>query len=353
MSERARTAAAAALVALVAFLPFLRGALSGASLYFRDLSLHFFPLRRFALEGLRAGELRLWNPYVHEGVPLSLPALGYPARPAGPALAERGVPLAAAGPSRSARRALLLPAGARAGARPRGGLRWRARLRAGRVLPLDRQSLRLPPGGGVGAASGAGPRAAARGRGQRALAGAALAVAVALSTTGVEIVAQAIVAGVLLGLLRAAVRCAPPGASPPRSALGSGARRARAGAGRGPAGRQRARRRASRPTWSSPTRSTPSLSSRPSSAASSATPRTSPTSGGARTSSRAAFPYVLSLYLGASVLALAVAGAADRRAPREGCWLYSPSVSSSRSDAGEGSPRSSRPPRGCASSASR
>ncbi len=71
-------ARAAAVVALVAFLPFLRGALAGASLYFRDLSLHFLPLRRFALEGLRAGEVRWWNPLVHEGVPLSLPALGYP-----------------------------------------------------------------------------------------------------------------------------------------------------------------------------------------------------------------------------------------------------------------------------------
>ena len=77
-SERQRETAAAAFVALVAFLPFARGVLSGASLYFRDLSLHFFPLRRFALEGLRAGELRFWNPYVHEGVPLTLPPLGYP-----------------------------------------------------------------------------------------------------------------------------------------------------------------------------------------------------------------------------------------------------------------------------------
>jgi len=74
----ARRAFPAALVALVAFLPFLRGALSGASLYFRDLAVHFLPLRRFALEGLMAGEVRLWNPLVHEGIPVSLPALGYP-----------------------------------------------------------------------------------------------------------------------------------------------------------------------------------------------------------------------------------------------------------------------------------
>jgi len=51
--------AAAAIVAAVAFLPFARGLLAGQAFFFRDLSLHFFPLRRFALEGLRAGELHL------------------------------------------------------------------------------------------------------------------------------------------------------------------------------------------------------------------------------------------------------------------------------------------------------
>ncbi len=76
--ERLASALAAGLVAAVAFAPFLRGVFSGACLYFRDLSLYFLPLRRFALEGLAAGQIRLWNPYLHEGVPLSLPALGYP-----------------------------------------------------------------------------------------------------------------------------------------------------------------------------------------------------------------------------------------------------------------------------------
>jgi hypothetical protein len=68
----------AALVGFVAFLPFLRGTLSGASLYFRDLSLYFLPLRRFALDALHAGHVPFWNPYLHEGEPLSLPAVGYP-----------------------------------------------------------------------------------------------------------------------------------------------------------------------------------------------------------------------------------------------------------------------------------
>jgi hypothetical protein len=68
----------AALLALVALLPFLRGLLSGHAFFFRDLSGHFFPLRLFAASGLRAGELRYWNPFAHEGTPLALPPLGYP-----------------------------------------------------------------------------------------------------------------------------------------------------------------------------------------------------------------------------------------------------------------------------------
>jgi hypothetical protein len=68
----------AAVVGGVSLLPFLQGVLSGRSFYFRDLSLHFFPLRRYAVEGLRGLELRFWNPYVHEGVPLTVPTLSYP-----------------------------------------------------------------------------------------------------------------------------------------------------------------------------------------------------------------------------------------------------------------------------------
>jgi hypothetical protein len=75
--QRLLTAVAPALVAVVAFLPFARGLLSGASFYFRDLSRHFFPLRRFVAEGLRQGELRYWNPLVHEGEPVPLLPLSY------------------------------------------------------------------------------------------------------------------------------------------------------------------------------------------------------------------------------------------------------------------------------------
>lgn len=74
----ARWWAAGALLAAAAWLPFARGVWAGSSFFFRDLSLYFFPLRRFVLEGLLKGEVRYWNPYVYEGVPLSLPPIGYP-----------------------------------------------------------------------------------------------------------------------------------------------------------------------------------------------------------------------------------------------------------------------------------
>lgn len=77
-TERRRVALLAAVVAVAALLPFARGLLFGRSLYFRDLSLQFMPLRRFALEGLRAGELRYWNPYTHEGEALAPPPVSYP-----------------------------------------------------------------------------------------------------------------------------------------------------------------------------------------------------------------------------------------------------------------------------------
>jgi hypothetical protein len=70
--------AAAALLALVTFTPFVRGALTGQTFYFRDFSTSYLPLRLFALEGLRHGELRYWNPYAHEGVPMPYPPLSYP-----------------------------------------------------------------------------------------------------------------------------------------------------------------------------------------------------------------------------------------------------------------------------------
>jgi hypothetical protein len=72
------TALLAAIVGVVAFLPFAKGLLAGRSLFFRDLSRQFFPFRRFVVEGLLSGELRFWNPLVHEGEPLSVPPISYP-----------------------------------------------------------------------------------------------------------------------------------------------------------------------------------------------------------------------------------------------------------------------------------
>ena len=194
-----RDIAGATLVALFSLLPFLRGLASGASFYFRDLSLYFLPVREFALEGLAAGEVRFWNPYVHEGVPLSLPAIGYPVdllqllRPdeAGlSAVLALHVPLAGLLFFALARGLSLGRAAAVGGALvyALGGfvlssLNLYVHLQAAAWAPLLALALARVLGGG--------------GRGAAALA--ALVLAMALSTTGVEIVAQAIVAGIALG----------------------------------------------------------------------------------------------------------------------------------------------------------
>jgi hypothetical protein len=66
------------IVVFVTFLPFARGLLAGHCFFWRDLAQQFFPLRLFAVEGLSHGEVRLWNPYAHEGELLPLPTLSYP-----------------------------------------------------------------------------------------------------------------------------------------------------------------------------------------------------------------------------------------------------------------------------------
>jgi hypothetical protein len=65
------------LLFILTLLPFLPGLIAGSCLYFRDLSVYFFPLRRFFLDGLARGELRYWNPFVHEGKPEVFP-VSYP-----------------------------------------------------------------------------------------------------------------------------------------------------------------------------------------------------------------------------------------------------------------------------------
>ncbi len=194
-----RDLAGGAVVALLALAPFLRGLASGASFYFRDLSLYFLPMRRFALEGLAAGEVRFWNPYVHEGVPLSLPAVGYPVdllqllRPdvAGlSAVLGLHVPLAAVLFFVLARGLSLGRIAAAGGALvyALGGfvlssLNLYVHLQAAAWAPLVVLALARVLGGG----------------GRRATATAALVLALALSTTGVEITAQAVVAGIAIG----------------------------------------------------------------------------------------------------------------------------------------------------------
>ena len=264
---------------------------SGASFYFRDLSLHFFPLRRFALEGLRAGRARA------SGTPTSTRACRCRCRALGYPLDLLGV----LGPTRRASRCCwrctcrsarssssLLARGLGLGRR--GG---RAAARSCYALGgfylstlnlyVYLQAAAWAPLVVLGLVRRAGRRRAAA-RSPRA----ALAVAVALSTTGVEIVAQAVVAGV-----RARASAAAPAAARaarPRCGAGArrGARRARARARGGPGGGQRARPglpdgRRARPLGP-PVRPRPDPRGR----GSSATSRTSRTSGGARTSSRAA-----------------------------------------------------------------
>jgi len=192
----------AGLAAALAFLPFLPGALSGGTLYFRDLAGQFLPARTFALDGLRSGEIRSWNPFLHEGEPATLPALGYPLdllQLAWPD--ERGVSLSLA---------LHLPAAALAlFALARGlGLQPLAAGAAGLAYALGGfalssvnlyvyvQALAWAPLVILGL------RRAARG-GRREAALAALAVGAALSTTAVELVAQALCVGAVVGLLAA------------------------------------------------------------------------------------------------------------------------------------------------------
>jgi hypothetical protein len=194
-----RDLAGAAVVALLALVPFLRGLASGASFYFRDLSLYFLPIRRFALAGIAAGEVRFWNPYVHEGVPLSLPAVGYPVdllqllRPdeAGlSAVLALHVPLAAVLFFFLARGLSLGRVAAAGGALvyALGGfvlssVNLYVHLQAAAWAPLVVLALARVLAGG----------------GRRAAAAAAVVVAVALSTTGVEIAGQAVAAGIALG----------------------------------------------------------------------------------------------------------------------------------------------------------
>jgi hypothetical protein len=195
----------AALVAVVTFLPFAPGLLMGHSLYFRDLCRHFFPLRLFVVEGLRHGEVRYWNPLLNEGVPVSLPPISYPVDLLQALLpGEWGlslllalhVPLAGLAMMALARR---LGAGALAAAG--GGIVYALGGFALSTINLyvHAQALAWAPLVVLGL------NAAAEG-GRRELAGAGLATAICLSTTGIEILAQAVAIGFVLSAARPLAR---------------------------------------------------------------------------------------------------------------------------------------------------
>ena len=192
---------AAAVVALGACLPVVRGVAAGHAFFFRDLSRQFFPLRLFALEGLRQGELRFWNPFNHEGLPLPFSPIGYPLellellRPTevGLSLAlALHVPLCALGFVLLARHLRLPPTAAAGGALvyALGGfglstLNFYVYLHAMAWAPFVVWGL-------LRAAEG----------GRRRLAMAAVVGGIALSTAGVEIAAQAFLAGGVLAFRR-------------------------------------------------------------------------------------------------------------------------------------------------------
>jgi hypothetical protein len=190
-------ALALAAAALAAALPFLRGVLLGRILYFRDLAVLFYPYRQYVVEGLRAGQLRFWDPYVHEGVPLLYPPLAYPLDVLQAAWADRRaissllalhVPLAAAAFVLLARRFGLTPLAAAGGAivYALGGfllstLNLYIYVEAAAWAPVVVLTL----------------RAAGRGR-PRAVAAAALATALAISTLGIELALQAVLVGLVV-----------------------------------------------------------------------------------------------------------------------------------------------------------
>ncbi len=191
------TVVAAALVGAVSLLPFARGLVSGASFYFRDLALFFFPQRRFALEGLRALEPRFWNPFTHEGTPAFPPQLSYPLdllqilRPDEAGLSlflALHVPLAAIAFLLLARE-LGLPLKAAAG----GALVYAL---GGFLLSTLNLYVYLQAAAWAPAVILGLHRLGDGGRRQVALA--SLLIGVAVSTTGIEIVAQAFLVGLVV-----------------------------------------------------------------------------------------------------------------------------------------------------------
>ncbi|HSD66452.1 MAG TPA: hypothetical protein VLF95_07115, partial [Vicinamibacteria bacterium] len=195
----------------VALLPDLRAALPVGTYYFRDFAVAFFPLRLFTARELREGRLALWNPYVFEGS-FHLPVLYPPdllvALWPSPAflswLLTLHLPLAALAAYWLAREL----GASRPGAFVSGAVYSLAGFALSCLnLYVFLQALALAPFG-IGLLR----RAAVHGG--RTVPAAAAVVALALSTLAVELVAQAVVLGAVLGLF-----AAPPRAGARRVAL--------------------------------------------------------------------------------------------------------------------------------------
>ncbi len=187
--------------ALVSFLPFAYGLVAGGAFYFRDLSSYFFPIRRFVVEGLRHGEVRRFNPYVNEGIPVVLPPVAYPLdllQALVPnewgfsLLLALHVPLAALGFLYLGRTLGLRPSAAALGAL--------AYALSGFSLSCVNLYIHVEALAWAPLVIALLLRASAGGARETAMAGAALAVC--LSTTGVEIAGQAVACAFVLGASR-------------------------------------------------------------------------------------------------------------------------------------------------------
>jgi hypothetical protein len=196
---RRKWAGALAIAAAAALLPFLRGLATGKVLYFRDMATLFYPYREYAIEGLRAGQLRYWDPFVHEGVPLLYPPVAYPLdllQALWPGLYAISlsvvlhVALAAVGFVLLARRLGVSPPAAAAGALvyALGGFLTST---VGHYIHVEAAA--WAPFVVLGLRGAAGGRQPARW-----MAGAAIATALAVSSLGVELALQAIVIGLVL-----------------------------------------------------------------------------------------------------------------------------------------------------------
>lgn len=184
---------------VVALLPDPGAAFPRSTYYFRDISLAFLPLRQYQASELAAGRLPFWNPYVHEGE-FMLPSF-YPldllhVLDSSPEfmswLLTLHLPLAALGAYALARTRGMSQLGAfvcgtvySIGGFALSTLNLYTFLQALALAPFMVLTLE---------------RAATRGG--RWIAGAALALAISLTTLALEIVAQALALGVLLAIWR-------------------------------------------------------------------------------------------------------------------------------------------------------